>query len=374
MTGTTARSIVFVLVSWQMDAPAGIERATAALAVGLATTGHRVAIATAAPQRPGPALDGVAVEQLGLPVAFPCDDQVLRDAIRENENALLDRLSEIIARHRADTVVLTDALWGLGRLSGGLPHGVRRVLAAHVLPDPRDASPALAGAHTVIVPSPVVQAEGYAAGWPADTWHVVPNALLHPPAAPPDQIRIERRRFAPVRVLARLGPEKGLAPLLAAAADWPRRLEVRVAHAGFETAAGSQSELLDECRSLAAAAPHITLSETPLGWRAVPGWLGAASAVIVPSLRETFGLVALEAMSTGVPVVSYPVGNLPALRQDFDGPLTGDPRHGPDTLLRVTEDLLANPVAYERSSQAMYHLSQDYRPDRIADLFLKAVS
>ncbi|MEV6986992.1 glycosyltransferase family 4 protein [Sphaerisporangium sp. NPDC051017] len=373
---SAARGIVFVLASWQMDAPAGIERATAALAVGLATAGHRAVIATAAAQRPGPGLDGVAVEPLDLPVAFPCDDRALREAIEQAEDKLQAQLREIIARHRADTVVFTDALWGLGRLAGGLPDGVRRVLAAHVLPDPQDAPAALARIDAVIIPSPVVRAEARAAGWSADTWRVVPNALLYPPSALPDEDLIQRRRFAPVRVLARLGQEKGLVPLLTAAADWTRRLEVSVAHAGFETATGSQSELLDQCRVLASAAPNITLIEQQLTWREVPGWLGAASAVIVPSLRETFGLVALEAMSAAVPFAGYPVGNLPALREGSadSGRLTGDPRRGPDTLLHAVDGVLADPVAYGRTSKAMYHLAQDYRPDRIAQLFLKAVS
>ncbi|OIJ91728.1 hypothetical protein BIV24_15800 [Streptomyces colonosanans] len=360
-----------------MDAPAGIERATAALAAGLAAAGHRVTIATAAPQRPGPRLDGVAVEPLDLPVAFPCDDQVLRDAIEEAEDKLQAQLREIVARHRADTVVFTDTLWGLGRLAGGMPDGVRRVLAVHVLPNPQDAPAALAGTDTVIIPSPVVRAEAQAAGWSPDGWRVVPNALLHPPSAPPDEEQIQQRQFAPIRVLARLGREKGLVPLLTAASAWTRRLEVTVAHAGFEAAAGSQSDLLDQCRALASAAPNITLLEQQLTWREVPSWLGAASAVIVPSLRETFGLVALEAMSAAVPVVSYPVGNLPALREGYPDTvrlLTGDPRRGPGTLLHAVDGILANPVAYGRASQAMYHLAQDYRPDRIADLFLKAVS
>ncbi|MET8981647.1 glycosyltransferase family 4 protein [Streptomyces sp. NPDC004539] len=369
---TASRGIVFVLVSWRMDAPAGIERATAALAAGLAANGHRVAIVTAAQQPPGPALDGVAVEPIDLPISFPCDDQGLRKAIGQAEDKLQAQLREIITRHRADTVVFTDALWGLGRLPGPLPDGVRRVLAVHVPPAPQDAAIALDRADTVIVPSPVVCAEGR----PTDAWRVVPNALLYPPSAPPDEERVRRRQFAPVRILSRLGHEKGLVPLLKAAADWTYRLEVRVAHAGFEETAGSQAALLARCRDLADASPNITLLERPLAWRAVPDWLGAASAVIVPSLRETFGLVALEAMSTGVPVISYPVGNLPALKGAFPDArrLEGDPRQGADTLLRAAGDLLADPLAYGRTSQAMYHLVQDYRPDRIADLFLKAVS
>ncbi|GII97551.1 hypothetical protein Ssi02_77820 [Sinosporangium siamense] len=52
----------------------------------------------------------------------------------------------------------------------------------------------------------------------------------------------------------------------------------------------------------------------------------------------------------------------------------GNPRSGPNTLLACVDTLLADPVAYGRASKAMYHLAQDYRPDRIALQFIKAVS
>ncbi|MGY5079340.1 glycosyltransferase family 4 protein [Streptomyces nigrescens] len=375
MTPNTTRGIVFVLASWQMNAPAGIERATAALAAGLAASGHHAVIATALATDPGPALPGVTVEHLDLSVDFPCADQLLRKALLRRTDAIQARLWEIIARHQADTVVFTDALWGLGRLAADLPDGVRRVLAAHVLPNQEDAPAALTRADRVIIPSEIVRAEAEQAGWPAKSWRVVPNALLHPPSIP-DPVHIDEGRSGPVRVLARLGHEKGIVPLLNAAADWDRPLEVTVAHAGFEAASGSQAKLLDECRALTGAADHITLHERPLAWRDVPGWLAGACVVIVPSLRETFGLVALEAMSSATPVVGYRVGNLPTLLEQVDTgvQLLADPGLGPNTLLGLADALLQDPVAYGRTAKAMYHLAQDYRPDRIAQLFLKAVS
>lgn len=375
MTAEGARSIIFVLASWRVDAPAGIERATAALAAGLAVLGHRAVIVTAVGAGHGPRLPGVTMEHLKLPVAFPCDDQVLRKVLLDSTDTIQSRLREIVTRHRADTVVFTDALWGLGRLAADLPPGVRRVLAAHVLPNPEDAPEALARADTVIIPSGVVQAEAQRVGLPAKSWQVVPNALLYPSPLP-GSAAIERRRCGPVRVLARLGREKGLAPLLRAAAHWHRPLEITVAPAGFEAADGAQATLLDECRTLTAAADNITLHEHGLAWRDVPNWLGDAAAVIVPSLRETFGLVALEAMSGATPVISYRVGNLPTLLEPANRgvQLLGNPQDGANTLLRLAEALLQDPIAYERTAKAMYHLAQDYRPDRIAQLFLKAVS
>ncbi|MBM9624702.1 glycosyltransferase family 4 protein [Streptomyces zhihengii] len=371
-------SVLLVLASWQVDAPAGIERATAALAAGLAEAGHHVVIATGAPQPADQALPGVTVEPLDLGVTFPCSDTTLRDAITAGADKLQARLRDITEQHRTDTIVFTDALWGLGRLDVDLPLGIRRILAVHVLPHAEDMRPALALADTVIVPSEFVRFEAQQAGWPTSSWHVVPNALLREIDPPPLTERLALREDGPIRVLARLGTEKGVLPLLTAAACLPsgRPLHVQLAAAAFESADGSQETLLGRCRDLADRADHITLTTGTLPWDEVPLWLSEAALVIVPSLRETFGLVALEAMSVGAPVIAYRTGNLPALLQDGIATrgLLGELMHGPNALLRLAQRLLADPIAYGRTSEAMYHLSQDYRPLRIAQLFVKAVS
>lgn len=160
-------SVLLVLASWQVDAPAGIERATAALATGLAEAGHHVVIATAAPQPTGRSLPGVTVEALDLGVTFPCGHTTLRVAISAGADKLQEaRLRDITEQHHTDTVVFTDALWGLGRLDVNLPMGVRRILAVHVLPHAEDMHPALALADTVIIPSEFVRSEAQRAGWP----------------------------------------------------------------------------------------------------------------------------------------------------------------------------------------------------------------
>ncbi|MFI8281123.1 glycosyltransferase family 4 protein [Streptomyces sp. NPDC085929] len=378
MNPTPRRSVLLVLASWQVDAPAGIERATAALATGLSEAGHHVVIATAAPEPTGRSLPGVTVEALDLGVTFPCSDTTLRDAINTSADKLQARLRDITERHRTDTVVFTDALWGLGSLDMNLPAGIRRILAVHVMPHAEDMHPAMALADTVIIPSEFVRSEARRAGWAASSWHVLPNALLRVIDPPPASERLALRENGPIRVLARLGIEKGVLPLLTAAAALPfgRALHVQLATAAFESADGSQEKLLGQCRTLADKADHITLSTGTLPWDEVPDWLSEAALVIVPSLRETFGLVALEAMSVGTPVIAYRTGNLPALLQDGIATrgLLGELMHGPNALLRAAQRLLADPIAYERTSKAMYHLSQDYRPVRIAQQFVKAVS
>jgi teichuronic acid biosynthesis glycosyltransferase TuaC len=51
----------------------------------------------------------------------------------------------------------------------------------------------------------------------------------------------------------------------------------------------------------------------------MPDWVNAASAVLVTSENEGFGLVAVEALACDVPVLSTPVGVAPALLRGIDG-------------------------------------------------------
>ncbi|MFF2146215.1 glycosyltransferase family 4 protein [Kitasatospora sp. NPDC058190] len=373
---TSSRGVLLVLVSWTPDAPAGMERATAALAVGLAQNGHRPVIATAVPQPGRPGLPGVTIAQLRLDdVRFPCDDDVLRRAITYQDTKLTRQIQNLVTEHRIDTVLFTDALWGLGRLRGDIPGHLRRALAAHVKPHTLDAGPALARATRVLVPSTVVRDE--LAGWGPRNLRVVPNALLPDASvAPPTPSRREQlRRSGPVRLLARLGPEKGVLDLLEAASGWNRPVEVALAEAGFETSKGSQSELLDSCRKAAARIPGLRLRGA-LAWDEVLPWLAGAAVVIVPSHKETFGLVALEAMSVGTPVVAYRVGNLPALigPTGHGDHLLVDHDEGPAALHKAAQTLLEGDILYAATTQTVYRRAAEFEPRRIADFFLEAVS
>jgi hypothetical protein len=51
-----------------------------------------------------------------LPVAFPCDDDTLRDAIKSAHPAPGRELEAALREHHADAVVYVDALRGLGIL------------------------------------------------------------------------------------------------------------------------------------------------------------------------------------------------------------------------------------------------------------------
>jgi glycosyltransferase involved in cell wall biosynthesis len=364
-------TVAFILASWRPDVPGGMERAVAAHAAGLTKAGHHAVIVTADPAAP-PTYRGAAVATLtALRGTFPCDDNTLRTTIHRDEDALRCQLLTAFVRAQVDVAVYVDALWGLGSIMAVHP-AIRNVLAVHVVGHDADLRAALAHQLMgIIAPSATVPAQAAKRGYDTTTWKIVPNALLTEPEQQQQPGRDHLYRHGPIRVLARLGPEKGVTALLASRNRLDRPTEVALATAPFEASAGSQKDLLCMCRTLAVDQPGVTI-RPGLPWDEVLTWLGGASVVIVPSHAETFGLVALEAMAAGTPVVAHDIGNLPALLGG--GGLLVPHQLGAGGLWRASRKLLSDAVTYRRTSRAAYYRSRDYWPALVANQLLKVVS
>jgi teichuronic acid biosynthesis glycosyltransferase TuaC len=161
---------------------------------------------------------------------------------------------------------------------------------------------------------------------------------------------VDLERFSPLpraQARARLGLDAG-APYLLFAAD-PSRPEKRHDRA-LELARALEVELL----TLGAVDPAR-----------VPLWMNAASAVVVPSEREGFGLAVLEALACDVPVLATPVGIHADALRDVPGTLCA-----PFELERwraTLEPLLraADPRVDGRASAARF--SAQTMAERVAD-------
>ena len=95
---------------------------------------------------------------------------------------------------------------------------------------------------------------------------------------------------------------------------------------------------------------------------ALPEWIRSADVVVVPSRRESLGLVAIEALACGVPVIASRVGGLPeTVEQGRTGVLIppGDPKAIVDALRSLEDDgLRASYAAAARVSVAGHSLDR----------------
>lgn len=98
---------------------------------------------------------------------------------------------------------------------------------------------------------------------------------------------------------------------------------------------------------------------------AVPCILQGVSVVAVPSLSETFGIVALEAMACGVPVVASAVGGLAEVVSDGETGLLVPPRD-PAALAAAIARLLDEPALRKRLGRAGREFARRHPPGQIA--------
>jgi D-inositol-3-phosphate glycosyltransferase len=90
----------------------------------------------------------------------------------------------------------------------------------------------------------------------------------------------------------------------------------------------------------------------------LPYYLAAADMVVMPSLYESFGMVALEAMAAGTPVIASQVGGLAHLVQDGQTGLTVPPRDPAALAERIDELLTDADLRLRLGRQASTHARQ----------------
>ena len=101
----------------------------------------------------------------------------------------------------------------------------------------------------------------------------------------------------------------------------------------------------------------------------LPIYYTAASTVIMPSDYESFGMVALEAMASGTPVIASEVGGLAFLvRNNETGYLI--PARDSSALAQRVIELLTAPEKRERLGRQAFELAQQYSWANIADQLL----
>ena len=168
--------------------------------------------------------------------------------------------------------------------------------------------------------------------------------------------------------VARMYPRKRIADLLEASALLRRRIagaRVRIVGRGpeFETAVRLHGALgLGDTVTLVGDISPERLAEEYV----------SADIFCLPSVQESFGIVFLEAMAAGLPVVACRAAAIPEVVEDGVTGLLVPPR-SPDRLAVVLEVLAADPGRARAMGNAGRRGVTAYTPERVAAQFLEAV-
>ncbi len=277
-----------------------------------------VRIANGLPPRPGalPNLPGATL--------------ALRRAIRTVRPALID------ASHPLPAIAAA-----LAAIGTGLPVCYRRHHAGGRRPLFVASRMASRLASRTMVSNEVMRAAASAQdGTPLDQIAVTPSGLPEPPAVPPEQAAALRQRWNlpphahVLLAVGRLRAEKGFDLLLDAVDRLHDRDDVQLVLVGD----GPESSALRARAARSRIPVHMPGHVTE-----VQPWLALASVLIMPSRRESFGQVTLEAMASGLPIVAARVGGLQvAIEDGTSGVLV--PPDDPAALAAAIRQLLDDPA------------------------------
>ncbi len=164
-------------------------------------------------------------------------------------------------------------------------------------------------ADVVIVNSRAVKAELRARGLPIRRLEVIPNGVDLKFYQPPSGMA---RKNGSILFVGRLVPQKGIDVLLRAFGAVLRRLpEARLVVAG-----DGELQIYFERLTRRLGFPHRVSFESWQTGSSLLRLYHEAQVVVVPSWYEPFGIVALEAMACGCPVIASRVGGLEEIVED----------------------------------------------------------
>lgn len=182
--------------------------------------------------------------------------------------------------------------------------------------------------------------------------------------------------------VGRIEPLKGLDVLLEAIAYMRKKGKFKknpfyLAIIGGEPHVSSDSMSVEMAR-IQALREQYDLNElvTFLGKQSqdsLPYYYSAAEAVIVPSHYESFGMVALEAMACGTPVVASQVGGLAFLIEDNVTGFTV-PVDEPEALADRISKLMSDPELRQRMSHQAVLAARDYDWEKITTRLISLYS
>ena len=170
-----------------------------------------------------------------------------------------------------------------------------------------------------------------------------------------------------VLFVGRLDPLKGVDILLRAVAQLERADTTRTVIVGGDQADAEMARLRALCSELGIAERVSFLGR--MAQQELPLYYSAADVSVIPSYYESFGLVALESMACGTPVIASRVGGLPTIVKDgLNGYLI--PWRCPEPFADGLDVLLGNAAIRQAMSDASRQTAESMSWAAVVDKLL----
>ncbi len=173
--------------------------------------------------------------------------------------------------------------------------------------------------------------------------------------------------------VGRMDRVKGLDVLLRAMALLKQRPRIRLVVVG----GSDQDAEMERCRALAAELEVDVSFRGASPQESLPTYYSAADLLVVPSHYESFGLVAVEALACGTPVIASRVGGLPTVIDDGENGLLV-PSRRPDAFAERIERFLDDrPLRSKLSANArpsVIRYSWEFVAARVTTLYQEVAS
>lgn len=191
------------------------------------------------------------------------------------------------------------------------------------------------------------------------------QALDGVPAADPSQLGVPRGTRVVV-CAGRMAPEKSMETVLQAFASTPRLREAYLVMVG----GGPSLEALRTLAGQLGLNGRVRFTG-PLPWEQAVGWMKAADVFAFASSTETQGLVVVEAMACGVPVVAVRAGGVAeVVDHGRTGLLVGsDPRELGEAVSRLLEDPKERQAMAAEARRRARQFSADRVAARLSELY-----
>jgi starch synthase len=175
-----------------------------------------------------------------------------------------------------------------------------------------------------------------------------------------------------VLFVGRISEQKGIFPLLEAARTLPAGVQLVLCASSPDT-----PELLARLEAAVAGRPEIRWINAMLPVPEVVQLYSHAAVFVCPSIYEPFGLINLEAMACGTPVVASRVGGIPEVVVDGETGRLVEPGNA-GALADALRQALADPAGARRMGEAgrrrvEAHFSWDRIADRTLAIYQEAV-